>query len=261
MATGLIGGSGLYEIEGLAITKEVSVSTPFGAPSCAYSIGTFGDTEVVFLPRHGVPHSIPPHLVNYRANIWGFKSLGVDRIISVNATGAINRNISPGSLVLQDQIIDMTGGNRMHTFYESGKVVHIDFTNPYCSDMREKCISSASDINLTVRPTATYICVNGPRLETAIEISFYASIGADIVGMTAMPEAVLARELEICMLGISAVTNYAAGIIDKKLTATEVVENMRSSNVVIKSLLFALIPRLVGNRTCTCKDALKDAEL
>jgi 5'-methylthioadenosine phosphorylase len=261
MPIGLIGGSGMYEIEGLAVTKEVSVSTPFGPPSCSYKLGMMGDSEVVFLSRHGTPHSIPPHLVNYRANIWGFKALGVDRVISVNATGAINRDIPLGSLVLQDQLLDMTGGSRKHTFYEDGKVFHVDFTNPYCAEMREKCIAAAAEINLPVRPSAAYVCVNGPRLETALEIRFYASVGADIVGMTAMPEAALARELEICMLGISAITNYAAGILDKKLTATEVVENMRCTNSIIKNLIAAVISRLGSERTCTCKNALKNAGL
>jgi 5'-methylthioadenosine phosphorylase len=261
MLTGLIGGSGLHEIDGLAVSKEISVSTPFGSPSGSYRLGSLGDCEVVFLPRHGAPHSIAPHLVNYRANIWGFKSLGVERIISVNAAGAINRDIPPGSLVLQDQILDMTGGGRQHTFYESGKVVHVDFTNPYCGEMREHCMAAAAQINVTVRSSAVYVCVNGPRLETAMEIRHFAMIGADIIGMTAMPETALARELEICMLGISAITNMAAGISDKKLTATEVVENMRSANGMISKLLSALIPRLSGQRTCPCSDALKDAGL
>jgi 5'-methylthioadenosine phosphorylase len=261
MPTGLIGGSGFHEIDDLVVSKEMAVSTPFGSPSCSYKLGSLDGREVVFLPRHGAPHSIAPHLVNYRANIWGFKSLGVDRIISVNAAGAISRDIPPGSLVLQDQILDMTGGGRQHTFYESGRVVHVDFTSPYCTVMRELCMSAAAKINLPVRSSGVYVCVNGPRLETAMEIRYFAMIGADIIGMTAMPETVLARELGICMLGISAITNMAAGILDKKLTATEVVGNMRNANGTIIKLLSALIPGLSGQRTCSCKDALKDAEL
>jgi 5'-methylthioadenosine phosphorylase len=260
MAIGLIGGSGLYEIEGLSISKEVSLSTPYGPSSSTYKIGTIEGAEVVFLPRHGIPHSIPPHLVNYRANIWGFKSLGVDRIIAVNATGGINRDMPPGTLVLQDQILDKTSG-RINTFYDAGQVVHVDFTNPYCREMRELCIAAANDTGLPLITTATYMCVNGPRLETAAEIRYFSQIGADIVGMTAMPEAVLARELEICLLGISAVTNYAAGIMDKKLTVTEVVDSMRNSNGLIKRLLRALLPRIPEIRSCRCKEALKDAGL
>jgi 5'-methylthioadenosine phosphorylase len=260
MAIGLIGGSGLYEIDGLHISKEVSLSTPYGPSSSTYKIGTIEGVEVVFLPRHGIPHSIPPHLVNYRANLWGFKSLGVDRIIAVNATGGINRDMPPGTLVLQNQIIDNTSG-RLNTFYDAGQVVHVDFTYPYCREMRELSISAANDIGMPLITTATYICVNGPRLETAAEIRFFSQIGADIVGMTAMPEAALARELEICLLGISAITNYAAGIADKKLTATEVVDSMRHSNGLIKKLLLALFPKIPETRSCSCKDALKDAAL
>ena len=260
MAIGLIGGSGLYEIEGLSISREVSLSTPYGPSSSTYKIGTFEGVEVIFLPRHGIPHSIAPHQVNYRANIWGFKSLGIDKIIAVNATGGINRDMSPGTLVLQDQIIDMTS-ERLHTFYDAEKAVHIDFTHPYCQEMRELCIFAANTIGLPIKTSATYVCVNGPRLETAMEIRFFSQIGADIVGMTAMPEAALARELEICLLGISAVTNYAAGIVDKKLTATEVVDSMRNSNGLIKRLLQAFIPLVPKTRSCPCKEALKDAVL
>lgn len=261
MSIGLIGGSGLYEIEGLTVSKEVSLSTPFGSPSSAYTIGTFEGVEVVFLPRHGAPHSIPPHQVNYRANIWGFKSLGVSRIIAVNATGGINRDMPPGTIVLQDQIIDMTAGARLHTFYDANKVVHVDFTHPYCPELREHCVAAANTISLPLKTSATYICVNGPRLETAMEIRFFAQIGADIVGMTAMPEAGLARELEICFLGISVITNYAAGISEKKLTATEVVESMKRSTDQLKKMLRALIAHIPETRSCSCKEALKDAGL
>jgi 5'-methylthioadenosine phosphorylase len=260
MAIGLIGGSGLYEIDGVTISKEVSLSTPYGPPSSTYKICTLGGTELIFLPRHGVPHSIPPHRVNYQANVWGFKSLGVDKIITVNAVGGINKNLAPGTIVLQDQIIDMTSG-RLHTFYNTGKVVHIDFTYPYCPEMRSLCIISAAAISLPLQDTATYICVNGPRLETASEIRYFSQNGADIVGMTAMPETALARELEICMLGISVVTNYAAGISPHKLTATEVVDEMRHSTDLVKKLLEAFIPAVPEIRSCPCKDALKDAGL
>lgn len=265
MAIGLIGGSGLYEIEGLEITKEVSISTPYGDPSSVYKIGTIdakeGEKQIVFLPRHGIPHSIPPHKINYRANIWGFKSLGVERIISVSAAGGINRDMPPGSIIILDQIIDMTLGARISTFYDKDKVVHIDFTNPYCPEMRDFILKASHNIGLPIKPTGTYICANGPRLETAKEIQFFSIIGADVVGMTAMPEAALARELEICISGISVVTNYSAGISESKLTTTEVVETMKNSIDRIKSLIKEVIIQISDSRTCPCKDALKDAEL
>lgn len=258
---GLIGGSGLYEIEGLEITREVSLGTPFGGPSSAYKIGTLDGSEIAFLSRHGIPHSISPHKVNYRANIWGFRSLGVERIISVSAVGGIGSGMEPGDIVLLDQIIDTTCGARPSTFYEKDKVVHIDFTDPYCSELREAAIRTSRTIGLPVKESGTYVCVNGPRLETAKEIQFLSMIGADVVGMTAMPEASLARELEICLLGISVVTNYAAGIAGKKLTTTEVIETMRGSIEKIKSLLKAVTPQIPPVRACACKDALEDTEL
>ncbi len=261
MTIGLIGGSGLYEIEGLEITKEISISTPYGEPSSVYKIGTIGDKEIVFLPRHGIPHSIPPHKINYRANIWGFKSLGIERIISVSAVGGINKDLSPGDIVLLDQIIDMTYGVRESTFYDKDKVVHIDFTNPYCPEMRDFIFKSSQNIGLPIKSTGTYICVNGPRLETAKEIQFFSLIGADVVGMTAMPEAALARELEICISGISVVTNYAAGISERKLTTTEVVETMKNSIDRIKALIKESVINIPSSRSCPCKDTLKDAEL
>jgi 5'-methylthioadenosine phosphorylase len=261
MPIGLIGGSGLYDIGGLEIREEISLSTPYGAPSSTYKLGNLDGTEIVFLARHGIPHRVPPHKVNYRANIWGFKSLGVERIISIGAVGGIKRAMQPGSVVVLDQIIDMTLGARAATFYDEEKVVHVDFTHPYCSELREIFIQAAGHVSLPVKKSGTYICVNGPRLETEKEIEFFSFIGADVVGMTAMPEAALARELEMCCTGISVVTNYAAGIAGARLTTTEVVETMRNSLDALKALLRAVLPHIPAHRSCACKDALKDAEI
>ena len=261
MPIGLIGGSGLYDIDGLEIREEISLSTPYGAPSSTYKLGDFGGTELVFLARHGVPHRIPPHKVNYRSNMWGFKSLGVEKIIAIGAVGGINSGMQPGSIVVLDQIIDMTMGARAATFYDEEKVVHVDFTHPYCADVREIFIQAAARISMPVKKSGTYICVNGPRLETEKEIEFFSFIGADVVGMTAMPEAALARELEMCCTGISVVTNYAAGIAGARLTTTEVVVAMRNSLDAIITLLTAALPHIPAHRSCTCKDALKDAGL
>jgi len=258
---GIIGGSGLYEIEGVAIREHKKISTPFGDPSDAYLIGEFSNSTVVFLPRHGPRHSIPPHKINYRANIRGFKELGVERIISVGAVGGIDAAMPPGTIVVLDQVIDMTHG-RHSTFYdgESG-VVHIDFTEPYCPELRNAITEAGGKAGISLKKSGTYICANGPRLETKAEIGFYSRIGADVVGMTGMPEASLAREAEICYAGIAVVTNYAAGITAEKLTATEVVETMHKTSIFLKTLLketFNLIPK---ERSCACKTALKDARL
>lgn len=261
MRIGLIGGSGLYNIDGADLLDDISLSTPYGSPSTTYRISKIEGIEVIFLSRHGVAHTIPPHKVNYRANIWGFKSLGVKRIISINAVGGINRLLKPGDILIPDQIIDFTFGSRLSTFYDDEKVVHVDFTYPFCSEIRY-CISKASlNIGIDVIEKGTYVCVNGPRLETAKEIELFSFIGCDVVGMTLMPEAVLARELEICFSSICLVTNPAAGISVNRLTTKEVIMTMKTYHEKIKSLIKETLRLIPSERYCQCKDALKDAEL
>lgn len=256
---GIIGGSGIYDIEGLGTTEEVSVETPYGKPSANYKAGEFEGRRALFLPRHGADHSIAPHKINYRANIWGFKSLGVENIIAVGAVGGINSSLKPGDIVILDQLIDFTFGARQSTFFEDNKVAHIDFTEPYCARMRKLIMSAAEKVRVAVKNSGTYICVNGPRLETAQEIRHFSMIGADVVGMTGMPEAVLAREAEICLCGVAVVTNYAAGISKEKLTVTEVVETMKQANDRLKRLIREVALQLPAERLCSCKDTLKNA--
>ncbi|MCX7794453.1 MAG: S-methyl-5'-thioadenosine phosphorylase [Thermodesulfovibrionales bacterium] len=260
MPTGIIAGSGLYEISGFETIEIKKINTPFGDPSDSYRIGRLNGHEVIFLPRHGSPHRIPPHRVNYRANIWGFRELGVERIISVSAVGGISNRLKPGDLVILDQIIDMTFGARQSTFYDN-EVVHVDFTEPYCPELRRYLIDAAEVSDLDVHPSGTYVAVNGPRLETRAEIAYFKLIGADVVGMTAMPETVLARELEICFGGIAVVTNYAAGISKKKLTTTEVIENMRDANRKIIEIIRHSLSGIERERNCPCKESLKEARL
>ncbi|GBE38115.1 S-methyl-5'-thioinosine phosphorylase [bacterium BMS3Bbin08] len=263
---GVIGGSGLYEIKGLRVSKRKKISTPFGRPSDEYVIGRTGDTEVSFLPRHGSRHDIPPHLINYRANIWGFKKLGVQRIISVGAVGGIKKDLKPGTVVILDQIIDMTKA-RASTFYEGktagrrAEVVHIDLTGPYCPEMRKVILRSGQTSKVPLKNGGTYMAVEGPRLETAAEIRAFARLGGSVVGMTGMPEASLARELEICYSGISVVANYAAGITSGKLTTKEVMDGMKASTEKIRRLLEQIFRHVPEKRKCPCKDALKDAKL
>ncbi len=253
---GIVGGSGLYEIPGFSVLDRIKLNTPYGEPSDEFIMGSIGERKVVFLSRHGQHHHIPPHRVNYRANVWGFRTLGVKRIIAVNAVGGINDKYRPGDIVLPDQIIDFTK-TRMQTFYNGPQVVHIDFTEPYCKEMREVFLS----VDEQIINGGTYICTEGPRLETAGEIRFYKSIGADMVGMTQMPEAALAREATLCYLCIAVITNYAAGISRTKLTTTEVVETMKKSTEKVKQLLSSAIELIPSERHCICKDSLKDAEL
>jgi 5'-deoxy-5'-methylthioadenosine phosphorylase len=258
---GIIGGSGLYEMKGVAVRETKKVSTPFGDPSDAYIIGDLDAKRVVFLPRHGSRHTIQPHRINYRANIWGFKELGIERLISIGATGGIHSGMMPGAIVVPDQIIDMTYG-RAATFYDNEKgVVHIDLTEPYCPEVRNCLIEAGNKAGIGLKKSGTYICTNGPRLETRAEIQFYSQIGADVVGMTAMPEASLAREAELCYAGVSVVTNYAAGITGKKLTATEVVDTMHKTTVLLKKLLAETLKLVQAERSCSCKEAMKNARV
>ncbi len=258
---GIIGGSGVYEIEGVSIKEVKEVSTPYGTPSDKYLIGEFEGKNIVFLPRHGSSHHIPPHKINYRANIRGFQDIGVVRIISIGAVGGISPNMSPGTIIVPDQIIDMTSG-RAATFFEGQEgVVHIDLTEPYCVEMRSAIIDSAKRAKIDVKESAIYICVNGPRLETKAEIKYFSLIGADIVGMTAMPEAALSREAQICYAGINIVTNFAAGITEKKLTATEVVDMMKRQSRNIGYILKEFFKIIPVERKCLCKEALREAKI
>jgi 5'-methylthioadenosine phosphorylase len=258
---GIIGGSGFYEIEGVVIKGIKSVSTPFGAPSDHYRTGEISGREVVFLPRHGSKHTIPPHRINYRANVWGFKELGVERILSIGASGGISHEVAPGTIVVPDQIIDMTAG-RDGTFFEGeGGVFHIDLTEPYCTELRDAIFASGEKTGIELKKSGTYICTNGPRLETRAEIKFFSQIGADIVGMTAMPEASLAREAGICYAGISVVTNYAAGLKERKLTASEVIAVMSNTEECLKILLKLVFDLVPSERNCSCENALNEARI
>lgn len=258
---GVIGGSGLYSIKGLVLKKKKKVSTPFGKPSDQYVIGESDGREIIFLPRHGSRHNIPPHEINYRANIWGFKMLGVTNIFSINAVGGIKKGLKPGDIVIPDQIIDMTK-NRKSTFYDGKEgVVHIDFTEPYCPDIRKILMTAGKKARVALKDGGTYVAVEGPRLETASEIRSFAILGGDVVGMTGMPEASLARELEICYSGISVVANYAAGIKKKKLTTKEVMEAMGASTEKIKSLLKETFALIKEKSACACRKALKEARI
>lgn len=257
---GIIGGSGLYEIEGISTKETRKILTPFGDPSGPYVIGEFSGREVAFLPRHGSRHQIPPHRVNYRANIWGFKALGVERVLSVGATGGISKGMMPGTIVIPDQIIDMTRRTDV-TFYDGEEVVHVDFTEPYCPEVRGSLFTAGERAGIDLKKSGTYVCSGGPRLETKAEIEFFSRIGGDVVGMTFMPEASLAREAELCYGGIAVVTNFAAGIKEERLTATEVIDVMNEATASLKRLLREALNLLPRERSCGCKDALREARV
>ena len=209
---GIIGGTGLTQLANLEITRRQVARTPWGEPSGALTFGHICDQEVVFLARHGYGHTIPPHEVNYRANLWALKDHGVDRVVSVASVGSIHPDLLPGMLVIPDQIIDYTHGRGATYFLQSDKpVTHLDFTYPYCSAMRAALLQAAASNGISLRDGGVYGAVQGPRLETAAEINRMERDGADMVGMTGMPEAYLARELGLCYATVGAVVNYAAG--------------------------------------------------
>jgi 5'-methylthioinosine phosphorylase len=243
----IIGGSGLTKLKNLRITRREVIRTPYGEPSAPMVFGQLGGQEAVFLPRHGAGHTIPPHEVNYRANIWAIKQTGVDKVIAVNAVGGISPDyLASGTLVIPNQVIDYTYG-RAHTFFgsEQKKVTHVDFTDPYCEDLRQTVIQAAAGAKMKVVGRGTYGATQGPRFESAAEIRRMERDGADIVGMTGMPEAGLARELELCYASISLVVNPAAGKARDAISIREIEKNLESGMASVRSLLEQVIPLIV----------------
>ena len=222
-ANGIIGGSGLTRLEALSIERREVLNTPYGDPSAPLLFGKLSGLDLVFLPRHGSAHSVPPHLVNYRANIWALHQVGVKEIIGMAAVGGISPSMPPGTLCLADQVIDYTYG-RKHTFFEEDlvSVTHVDFTEPYCATLRADLARAAATAGIEVLDKGTYGATQGPRLESVMEIRRMARDGCDLVGMTGMPEAGLARELDLCYANFSLVVNWAAGLGEGPITMREI---------------------------------------
>lgn len=241
----IIGGTGLASLNGLEITGREIVQTPFGEPSGPLVRGKLSGHEVYFLPRHGAAHTIPPHQINYRANIWALKEAGVEQVLAVNAVGGIREDMQAGTLIIPDQVIDYTV-SRTNTFFEEGlkQVVHIDFTEPYCESLRQNIISAADDSSIKVIKEGTYAATQGPRLETAAEVNRLEKDGCHLVGMTGMPEAALAREQELCYASISVVANLAAGRGTEDLTMAMIEKNLNEGMQKVRQLLEAVIPTL-----------------
>ncbi len=230
----IIGGSGFSSLENLDITRREVLHTPYGEPSAPLIHGRFDGMEVIFLPRHGSTHTIPPHKINYRANLWALKQTGVERIIGITAVGGITKSMVPGCITIPDQIIDYTWG-RNHTFFENDltHVTHVDFTEPYCQELRAEMIQAGELAALELIPSGTYGATQGPRLESAQEVNRMERDGCDLVGMTGMPEAGLARELDLCYACCSVVANRAAGRGDGPITMQEIEANI---NIGMKSV-------------------------
>ena len=234
----VIGGSGLTAFDGLEVVRQESVETPWGEPSAPLSHGRLGDVEIVFLARHGVPHAVAPHRVNYRANVWALHHTGVRRIIAVAAVGGIRADLDSGAIVIPDQIVDYTWG-RGHTFFEDNldHVVHVDFTSPYCERLRTGLLEAARRAGIDAADGATYAATQGPRLESAAEIDRLERDGCDIVGMTGMPEAALARELRMDYAHCAVVSNRAAGRSTESLAMETIRATLESGVAKVRRLL------------------------
>ena len=242
---GLIGGSGLSQLEGLILEQQMQRETPFGEPSAPLMIGRYADKTVAFLPRHGEHHTIPPHLINYRANIWAFHQLGVEQILAVASVGGITEPYMPGTIALPDQLLDYSWGRDSSFASEDFSAdKHIDFTYPFDETLRQQIQLAANSEEMTVIDGGTYAVTQGPRLETAAEIQKLKNDGADMVGMTAMPEAALARELNIAYASIAVVANQAAGLSSHPLTIEAILDTMEESMGQVRRLLKGVIPLL-----------------
>ena len=256
---GVIGGSGLYHMEGLQQVKEVSVSTPFGKPSDKFIRGRLEKTELVFLPRHGRGHRWIPTEINFRANIFAMKKLGVERIVSVSAVGSLQENIAPGHLVIPDQFIDRTT-QRPSTFFGNGIVAHVSLADPFCHKISSELAKAAISVGAKIHPTGTYVCMEGPQFSTRAESRLYRHWGADIIGMTNLQEAKLAREAEICFATLALATDYdcwneSAGDVKIDHVLAVLQQNVELAKKTIRELVKNLSP----SRNCDCASALKTA--
>ena len=256
---GVIGGSGLYEMADLTVKEEVVVHTPFGMPSDRYLIGEIGGRELIFLPRHGRGHRILPSHLNYRANIYGMKKLGVEWILSVSAVGSMREDIEPGQIVIIDQFFDRTR-ERPSTFFGDGVAGHITFADPVCPNVRSLLVESARSAGATVHDGGTYICIEGPQFSTRAESNVFRSWGVDVIGMTNLPEARLAREAEICYATIALCTDYDCwheG--EEDVTIEAILETMRQNISSAQAIIKEAVGHFPLPRSCPCAEALKYA--
>ncbi|MDD4003637.1 MAG: S-methyl-5'-thioadenosine phosphorylase [Elusimicrobiaceae bacterium] len=256
---GVIGGSGIYRLDGLRARREVTVKTPFGAPSGAFTLGELDGTRVAFLPRHGQGHLLNPSELPQRANIWAFKALGVKTLLSVSAVGSLKEELAPGCFVFPDQLVDRTAG-RPGTFFDRGVVAHVDFSRPFCDSLSDRLYSLAETLGIACRRGGTLVCMEGPAFSTKAESEFHRRMGYSLIGMTACPEAKLAREAGLCYAPISMVTDYDVWKENEQVTAGKVLEIMSRNSEQAGKLLARAIPEIAKTHTgCACRAALKGA--
>jgi 5'-methylthioadenosine phosphorylase len=256
---GIIGGSGLYEMDGLSDVDEISVQTPFGEPSDRYRTGLLEGKRVAFLARHGRGHLISPSELNFRANIYGFKKLGVERILSASAVGSLKEEHHPLEILLPDQFFDRTR-KRVSTFFGEGLVAHISFADPTCPQLTDTVEAAGKDADVPLKRGGTYLCMEGPQFSTKAESEVYRSWGMDVIGMTNLQEAKLAREAEICYVTLALVTDYDCWHPDHDaVTVTDIIANLQKNSVNAQRIIRAAVARLDDSRTCKCATALEHA--
>jgi 5'-methylthioadenosine phosphorylase len=259
---GIFGGSGFYSL--LEHAREVKVETPYGSPSDVVALGEIAGRHVAFLPRHGKSHSLPPHMINYRANLWAMKELGVTRIIGPCAAGSLKASVKPGDFVVADQLVDRTNA-RKDTFFDGPVTTHVSFAFPYCRQMRALAIETIKGQGITVHETGTVVTIQGPRFSTVAESRWYASAGWEVINMTQYPEAYLARELEICYANISLITDFDVGIEGMEgagpVTHEGVLEVFNANNARVKQVILRMVERMPAARSCSCGSALSGARI
>ena len=257
---GIFGGSGFYSF--LDDVEEVKVDTPYGEPSAPISLGTIEGRRVAFLPRHGHGHTLPPHMINYRANAWALKELGVTRVIGPCAAGSLQRDVKPGDFVVSDQLVDRTTG-RKDTFYDGPVTTHVSFADPYCPEMRPLALTIGKELGITMHDGGTVVTIQGPRFSTRAESKWFQDAGWEVINMTQYPEAYLCRELEMCYVNVALITDYDVGVVGETSAVTheEVLRVFTENNDKLRGLLFSLVPRLPLERSCPCSTALKGARV
>jgi 5'-methylthioadenosine phosphorylase len=256
---GIIGGSGLYDLPDLQVHDRLSIETPFGQPSDRITVGRLGATEIAFLPRHGAGHSLTPTELPYRANIYALKQLGVTHLLTVSAVGSLKEELPPMTIVLPDQVVDRTVA-RPRTFFEGGAVAHVGLADPYCPCLSGAVARAATTSGISIVEGGTYLCIEGPQFSTRAESNLYRTWGASVIGMTAMPEARLAREAELCYTTIALVTDYDVWHeTEEPVTVEMVIANLRANTVSARSIVRALAEQDLPERRCSCPDALRNA--
>ena len=255
---GIFGGTGIYDSGLLENPQEVDMNTPYGKPSDKITIGEFKGRKIAFLPRHGKKHTIPPHMINFKANIWAFKKLGITRIVAPSAVGSLKEEFEPGHFALPTQFLDFTK-SREGSFSEQGKVIHISVADPFCPELQSSILQVTEKQEIKMHKDCTYVCIEGPRFSTKAESRFYKTTGADIIGMTLVPECQLAREAQMCYASISTITDYDVWA-EKPVTAKEVIETLSKNVEKTKKILTELIDKIPKTRECSCEKALAEAE-